>query len=243
MVTLRRAPVVILLILFVFFRNAAVTAFPEVVSARRMVVHKTMAGAHHTAFATPFLENRLTRCIQAVVRIWASLRNVESCRRRVTVVKLARRCVCVAIRVCGGSKRLEPSRCLLSRASLIVGWGRKITMILMAGASNAIRRLGWKRECYLPDRRLVLLDWLPKDGRKICEEKLDQGSRDIQRGGENDGDWILFSMNGQYEQRILAYHFERSSCSHPHCSLCPPNTSTSSTVAPSSQLAIDAPKH
>lgn len=61
-------------------------------------------------------------------------------------------------------------------------------MILVAGAPDAIRRLRWKGDCYLPDRRFVLLDWLPEDAWKIREEKLDQGGRDIQRWGENDSD-------------------------------------------------------
>lgn len=96
----RRASVALLLgICWRLFGDAAVAGIPEGKSARLSLIHKTNVETHHAAFATPFFRGRLTRSAQAVVRVGATLRQIEGWRSHVTIIRLPRRSIGVAVRV------------------------------------------------------------------------------------------------------------------------------------------------
>jgi hypothetical protein len=191
---LRRASVALLGIRWRLFGDAAVAGIPESESARLSLIHKTKVDTHHAAFAAPFFRGRLTRCIQAVVRVWATLRQIVGRRGHVTIIRLARRGIGVAIRVSRCTERLETGHSLLSKPGLGVGRRGKVGVKLVAGRSDAVR-WRWESECYLPDRRLVLLDWLAEDTREIRQEKLDQGSRNIKSRGEDDSNCLALALS------------------------------------------------
>lgn len=185
--SLRRASLVLLLlrIRWRLFGDAAIACIPESESTRLSLIHKTKVNAHHATFAATFFRRRLTRCAQAVVRIRASLRQIEGWRGHVTIIRLARWGIGVAVRVSRCAEGLETGHGLLSKPSLGVARRGKVRVELMAGRSDAVR-WWWKGECYLPDRGLVLLYWFAENTRKVCQEKLDQRSRNVKSWGEDD---------------------------------------------------------
>ena len=100
LLALRRASVTLLLgIGWRLFGDAAVASIPEGESARLSLIHKTKIDTHHAAFATPFFRGRLTRRTQAVVPVWTTLRQIVGWRGHVTVIRLARWGIGVAVRV------------------------------------------------------------------------------------------------------------------------------------------------
>jgi len=165
------------------FREPTGASIPERLSARLPLINDTKVQTHHATFAAPLFRGRLGDCVQAVERIRASLRQIVNRRRYVTVLRLARWGVGVAVRVSRCGKWLETGHGL-SKPRLRICRRRKVRVELMAWGADTIR-LRWDRKRYLLDRRLLLVDWLSKDSRKISQEKLDQRSGNVKSRGED----------------------------------------------------------
>jgi hypothetical protein len=165
------------------FREPTGASIPERLSARLSLINETKVQTHHAALAAPLFRGRLSDCVQTVERIRASLRQIVSRGRHVTVLRLARRSVSVAVRVSRCGEWLETGHGL-SKSRLRICRRRKVGVELMAWGADTIR-LRWDRKRYLRDRRLLLVDWLSKYSRKISQEKLDQRSGNVKSRGED----------------------------------------------------------